>query len=780
MKNTLFILLLFLLSPSFAQNTTNISGYIKDEASGEFLEGAIIQVKDKPSIAVEANDYGYYSLNLEKGDYNLIVTYIGYQSKTIAISLLQPTKKDFLLKEKTTNITTEVQVTDKRENKNVKSTDIGKIELKMSEIKALPVIFGEVDIIKTIQLLPGVKTAVEGNTGFYVRGGAADQNLILLDEAVVYNPGHSLGFFSVFNGDAIKGMEFYKGYIPANYGNRLSSVLDISMKEGNNKKYTVEGGIGLIASRLTVQGPIQNGKSSFMVSGRRTYVDILARPFLKGNKSKYYFYDLNAKANYTFSDRDRLFVSGYFGRDVVKVGFGDASAFSFNNGWGNATVTARWNHTFTPDLFLNTSLIFSDYNFSNSTSVSSIGLSVKANIRNYSSKFDFSYYGTPSHTIKFGYHYTRYIFTPVTIQASLDTISLGLNKVQKKFANENALYINGDYDITTNLRFSYGARFSMFQHVGPYTYYTENSTGNQTDSVVYTKGKPLKTFLGFEPRFSIRYTLDSVSSIKAAYVKTNQYVHLTAFGSLTLPTDIWLPSSIYAKPQIGHQICAGYFRNFNDNTLEASIEGYYKKMFNQIEYKDGTSLLDQNLDQKLVFGTGQAYGTELFLRKTAGKLTGWVGYTLSWTTRKFADLNFGKPFYAKYDRRHDISIVANYEIAKKLTISGVFVYGTGNATTVPSYRALYNQDLVSVYQERNGYRLPAYHRMDISLTYFRKRTEKVESSWNLSIYNVYSRRNPFAFIINTTGGITDGSLKTEATKVSLFGMVPSITYNFKF
>lgn len=679
----------------------------------------------------------------------------------------------------------EVVVFNKRKDGNVKNAQMGKVDLSMNQIRSIPAFLGEVDILKAIQLLPGVQSAGEGNAGFYVRGGGPDQNLILLDDATVYNTGHLFGFFSVFNGDAIKNVSLIKGGIPAQYGGRLSSVLDVAMKEGNINRFQGEGGIGLIASRFSVQGPVQKNKSSFIVSARRTYIDALAKPFIKKSSgfygSGYYFYDLNTKINYRFSDKDRLFLSGYFGRDVFN--FNNAKrSFSTRVPWGNATGTLRWNHVFGPRAFCNTTLVYNDYQFDFTAKQDNFQIGLSSGIRDIGWKTDLDYYPSLQHKIKLGMAITRHKFVPNVVSGRQDSIVFQPNNAQSKFAIESALYLQDDWSIGERWKINYGVRLSRFTQTGPFTRYIRDINGNKTDSMVYGQGKSIQSYGGIEPRFTVRYGFSDNSSFKAAVTRNFQYIHLVTNAGSTLPTDLWVPSTYAVRPQESWLYAMGYFRNFSNNALEASWEVYYKDMQNQIEYKEGYTPGLSDPEDEFVFGKGWSYGSEWLINKVKGKLTGWVGYTLSWTKRRFPDLNDGNVYPTRYDRRHDLSVVANWELNKRWKFGGVFVYGTGNAITLPERFYFINGVLTQEYSRLNQYRMQAYHRLDLSATYIPKVKpgRKGGQSWVFSVYNVYSRQNPYFLYFDQTGQLSNGDLRVEARQVSLFPILPSVTWNFKF
>lgn len=784
MKQFVFFILMIAVASANAQEKFTLNGYVKDSLSSETLIGANITIKEEGRGAA-TNQYGFFSLTLAKGHYTLVVSFVGYQQQILDINFDENKTVNVLLVPLSSLLNNVTVSSTKREN-NVKTAQMGKVDLDISTIKSLPALFGEVDILKSLQLLPGVRNAGEGNAGFYVRGGGPDQNLILLDEAVVYNTGHLFGFFSVFNSDAIKSLSLIKGGMPAQYGGRLSSVIDIAMKDGNMNKTQVDAGIGLIASRFAIQGPIKKNKASYMLSARRTYIDALIKPFVPKSSSfygsGYYFYDLNAKINYQFSDKDRIFLSGYFGRDDFKFNNGRRS-FSTTIPWGNATATFRWNHVFNKKIFVNTSLVYNDYSFEFDGQQNSFVFKLSSGIKDLNAKTDFDYYATPEHKIKFGGQYTYHTFLPSVVSGTQDTVVFAPDNVQKKFANEFAFYVQDDWEISKSVKLNYGLRYSQFQQVGKYTAYTTDANGNKLDSTVYGSGQVVKSYGGFEPRATIRFSINDNSSIKAAVTRNIQYIHLVSNASTTLPTDIWVPSTLVVKPQIGWQYALGYFKNFNNNMFTTSLEVYYKNMQNQIEYKEGyTSNTLNDPEKSFVFGKGWSYGAELFINKQKGRLTGWVGYTLSWTWRKFPDLNNGEKYPGKYDRRHDLSIVGMYALNKKWQLSSVFVFGTGNAISLPERFYFINGVLTQEFSRINAYRMEPYHRLDLSATYTPqpKKKRKYTANWVFSIYNVYSRLNPYFYYFDQEGSAADGTLEVTAKKVSLFPIIPSVTWNVKF
>jgi hypothetical protein len=764
-----------------AQSKFTINGYVKDSASGESIIGATITINGK---AIGSNQYGFYSMTLDSGEYDLSISHVSYLTQSQRITLIQNIELDLFLLPKSAALS-EVVIYSRRRDANVKNAQMGQIDLSINQIKSVPAFMGEVDILKAIQLLPGVRNAGEGNAGFYVRGGGPDQNLIMLDEAVVYNTGHLFGFFSIFNSDAIKNTSLIKGGMPAQYGGRISSVLDVQMKDGNANKFVTEGGIGLIASRFSVQGPVVKNKASFIVSGRRTYIDALVKPFVKKESnfygSGYYFYDLNAKINYRFSEKDRLYLSGYFGRDVFT--FRNAKlSFNADIPWGNSTGTLRWNHVFNRKLFANTTLVYNDYNFSFGAAQENFEIKLASGIKDGSAKIDFDYYPSGAHKIKFGGLSTYHKFMPNVTSGRQDSVIFQPSNASVKRAVENALYIQDDWDLSAALKLNVGLRWSSFTQVGPYTKYVTDANQNKLDSTVYGSLEPVKTYNGFEPRVTARLNVNASTSIKASITRNLQYIHLVSNAGTTLPTDLWVPSTFRVEPQKSWQYAAGLFKNFEDNEYETSVEAYYKIMNNQIEYREGYTPSLADPEEDFVFGKGWSYGTELFVNKARGRLTGWIGYTLSWTWRDFPELNEGQKYPAKYDRRHDLSIVATYEKSKKWKFGAVFVYATGNATSLPQSFYVISGVLTQEFSRINEYRLSDYHRIDLSATYTPqpKRLKRVQSYWVFSIYNAYSRANPYFVYYDQSGSPINGTLQVSAKQVSLFPILPSVTWNFRF
>lgn len=796
LKLTFFFVLISFVS--FLQNST-LSGSIKDSETGELLIGASVFVEELKQ-GISSNLYGFYSLTIPNGNYTVKVSFVGYREVVKKIEINESQKLNIELVPTDVFIPI-VTIEGENEDGNTRDTDMSKVELDVEQLKTLPAFMGEVDILKSIQLLPGVQSSGEGNTGFYVRGGGPDQNLIMLDEAVVYNAAHLFGFFSVFNADAIKNVNLVKGGMPANYGGRLSSVLDISMKDGNAKKFQADGGIGVIASRLTLQGPIQKNKSSFIVSGRRTYISELAQPFIKDDSpvkgSGYYFYDFNAKLNYEISDKDRLYLSGYFGKDVFTYVQAE-SGFTVNIPWGNATAALRWNHLFSDKLFLNTTAIYSSYDFQFEGRQEDFSFGLYSGIRDWNLKADFSYYPNPKHTIKFGANYTYHTFIPNNVTASQGDTEFDLGGAVRLNANEGALYFLDDVELTSLLKMNIGFRLSSFQHIGPFTRYIKDNNDNIIETIEYTGKKALKTYVRPEPRVTGRLILDENSSFKFGSTLNYQYMHLVSVGGNSLPTDLWIPSTDVIKPQQAIQFNMGYFRNFKNNMFETSVEVYYKDLQNLIEFKDGADPSDgvnDNIDNQVTFGDGYSYGAELFIKKNKGKLTGWIGYTWSKTFRQFDELNNGNKYPAKFDRRHDLSITGAYRLNERWVFGAVFVYATGNSITLPASKYFVEGELLVEYADRNSYRMAPYHRADISATWYGKKykefknietgemeqvPKKFTSNWNFSVFNLYNRKNPYFIYFDNTGNLTQGTLDVAAIQVSLFPVLPSVTWNFSF
>src|SRR6201991_1101461 len=772
MKSLLLCILLGLtvFQPGWSQSRYTVSGTIRDKKTGEVLIGASVSLLEIPRNGMFSNAYGFYSISAPEGRYTLLVSFSGYRTDSLPINL---THSLVLPIELTTGQLAEVVVSAQRKNENVTRALMGVQKLTVGEMKNIPVLFGEKDVLKTIQLLPGIQFAGDGNSGFFVRGGGADQNLILLDEATVYNPSHLLGFFSTFNSDAIKDITVYKGGMPAEYGGRLASVVDIKMNDGNDKDYHFGGGIGLISTRLNAEGPIVKDKGSFSISARRTYADLFLKlsPDSSVRENSLYFYDLNIKGNYTLGEKDRIYLSGYFGRDNLAFGK------TFGIDYGNATGTFRWNHVFNSRLFSNTSLIYSDYSYKIKINSNNNDIHITSDIRDLNLKEDLQYYGNADNKIDFGFSVIHHNISPGVISAS-QASSYNSISLQNKYSLENAVYISHEWAPNGALHFNYGLRATAFSVMGPGTFYSYDAAGNTTDSAKYPSGRIVKTYFNVEPRFSVSFQLNDISSVKLGYNRNTQVLHLLSNSTSANPTDLWIPSSNNVKPEIGDQVSAGYFRNFSANQYEFSVESYFKTMSNQIDYKNGAQLVaNENVESQLLLGKGRAYGLELYLKKKTGRFTGWVSYTLSRTESKIDGINNDSWYPAKQDRTHDIGVVGIYQVSRKWTLSSTWVYYTGNAVTFPSGKYYVAGQTAFLYTERNGYRMPAYHRMDAAATLLGKKTEKFESSWTFSVYNLYGRQNAYSIAFQND---PDDPTKTEALRYALFRWIPSVTWNFKF
>lgn len=756
-----------------------LSGYLRDASNGEALIGAAVYVEELQTGTI-SNTYGFYSLSLPEGEYTITFSYVGYQSisQVVDLRLSQSLNIELQTEDVTLN---EVVVSSTRPNDNVEKIEMSTATVNMVEVKQMPQLMGEVDVIRSIQMLPGVTTVGEGASGFNVRGGNIDENLVLLDEAPVYNASHVFGFFSVFNADAIKDMKIYKGGIPAIYGGRLSSVLDVRQKEGNMKSFAGNGGIGLISSRLMFEGPIKEDKSSFMISGRRSYADIFTILSSDENirNSTAYFYDLNAKVNYVINDNNRVFLSGYFGRDVLGVE-------SASMDWGNKTATLRWNHLFNDRLFSNLTAVYSHYDYALGASSDSDHFNWRSNILNTNIKADFSYFINPSNTLEFGVNTLHYRFKPGDIQVDrLEKDDIGV-RLDTETALEPAIYISNEQKVSPRLGLQYGLRYSRFYNLGKGDVYIYSPGQPKTlsaivDTVHYEDGEVIQSYDAFEPRISAKFTLNANSSLKASYNRMAQYIHLVSNTTAALPTDVWTPSGRYIKPAKVDQYSLGYFRNFKDNTLEFSAEAYYKQYHDLLDYKDGAELIfNRTLETEVLEGEGRAYGLELLLRKQKGNLTGWIGYTLAKTERKVPGIRNGEYYPSNYDKLHDLNVVATYSLNEKWTTSASFTFMSGRPLTPPNSRYEYEGITVPNFENRNSARGPAYHRIDLSATYEipKKLGRKWESSWTFGIYNVYARKNAFSVYFRQN---EENPAITEAVRYSVFGtIIPSVTYNFKF
>ena len=751
-----------------------ISGTVRDKSNGEALIGATIYIKELKTGGT-TNAYGFYSLNVKPDLYTLVFSYMGYQSLEKKIELKKGQTINIEL-EKQETLLDEVVITANKAADNILKPEMSVNKLNAKTIQRIPALMGEVDIIKVIQLLPGVISTSEGSSGFSVRGGSADQNQIILDEATVYNASHLMGFFSVFNNDAIKDVTLYKGDIPAAYGGRLSSVLDVRMKDGNTKKFSGEGGVGLLSSRLTLEGPIGKGNDSYIISGRRTYADLFLP--LSSNKdvhnNKLYFYDLNAKMNTTLNENNQLFVSGYVGRDVFKNKFALMTL-------GNQTFTIRLNHLFSKKLFANFSLIGSRYDYQLGTPDGQTdSFNWTSQLQDYSFKADFTWYLNPGNTIKFGAISTYHYLDPGQAEGQGAQSAFSKFVVPVNNALEHAFYVSDEVKLADKLILKYGLRVSIFQNIGKATLYKYDAAHEVVDSVKYASGKIFKTQGGVEPRLGVTYNITPTTAIKASYSRTMQYMQLAQNSAAGTPLDIWFPASPNIKPQICDQYALGYFHNFLDNSIEFSVEGYYKNMQNTIDFKDHAQLLlNAQLEGEVRVGKSTSYGAEVLIRKNDGRLNGWISYTYSSAMRTIKEINNGNAYRAPYDKPNNFAIVVNYELSKRTYIAANWIYASGTPMTVPAGRAMIGNDLIPVYSERNGYRIPDYHRLDISFAIKGKEKplKKWSHEWVFSLYNAYGQKNTWA--LNFVQDKTDPN-HTYAEKTYLFTYIPSITYNFKF
>jgi hypothetical protein len=758
-----------------------LSGHIKDKKNGEALIGATCYFPDIRK-GITSNEYGYYSITVPSGTYKISFSYIGYETQNITLDLSKNQVLNILLADENKELDA-VTVVGTRKDRNIESTEMSMEKLPVKLVKKLPSFMGEVDVLKTITLLPGIQSGGEGSSGLYVRGGGPDENLLLLDEAPVYNASHLMGFFSVFNSDAIKDIQVYKGGIPAEYGGKASSVIDIRMKDGNSQHLSGQAGIGNISSRLTLEGPIIKDKWSFIVSGRRTYADVVGRMIgideLKDNQL--YFYDLNLKTNIEFSHKDRVYISAYTGDDYFKLGE------SLYMRWGNITGTARWNHIFNGKLFSNSSLIYSKYDYSLGVpSNSADQFDWNSRIEDFNFKQDFSWFLNTNNKIDFGLNIIKHHFEPGNIETDESSFFEPL-KLTNYNAISSAAYISNEQKFGSLLTIKYGLRLSVFQQIGiGKVREYENPETPKSDEIVsetsYKSGDKIGSpFINFEPRISAKLTVSETSSVKTSYNRMAQNLHLISNTNSPTPLDIWLPSNKYIKPLIVNQVAAGYFRNFHSNTYETSLEFYYKDMQNVLDYKDGAELfLNEDLETELLTGTGYAYGMEIMIKKQEGQFTGWASYTLAKSMREIPGINNGNPYPSSYDRTHDFSLVTNYDLNKRISLSASWVFSTGNPVTYPVAKYNVQGNTLFYYSDRNSNRIPDYHRLDLSFNYNFKKNEyrKIKQSLNVSLYNVYARRNAYSIYFRPN---EDNPAIIEATRLSILGtMIPSITYNINF
>lgn len=787
-KGYLTVFLLLLFSTVFAQEKFTLSGTITDQSSNETLIGANVYIKELKT-GTATNEYGFYSISLPAGTYTVQISYVSFGTKEETVVLNSNIRKNVALSSDSKQLE-EVVITN-----NVKRADIRKPEMSVNrmsaeEIKKMPVVMGEVDVLKSLLTLPGVTNAGEGASGFNVRGGSADQNLILLDEATIYNSSHLFGFFSVFNADAIKDLKLYKGGIPARYGGRLSSVLDIYQKEGNKKEFHMTGGIGAISSRLLAEGPIVKDKASFLVGGRASYAHLFLK--LADNDNSAYFYDLNTKLSYNLGANDNLYLSGYFGRDLLDI------SDSFNNVYGNAVLNLRWNHLFSEKLFSNASMIYSDYYYG--LELGFIDLKWDSGIKNYNFKYDLKHYLSNKFKLNYGLNAIYYDFNPGTVKPLGPNSSINYDQLEKKYAFEPSLYIDAEQQLSESISVSYGLRYSMFYRLGeqnmnvyannqPVTFDNElkiYEKATPTGTVHYGKNETIANFDNFEPRAAISFKLNDEQSVKASYNRMSQYLHLISNTSSPTPLDVWAPSDDFVKPELLDQFAVGYFRNFKDDTYTLEVESFYKMVQNKLDYIDGADLIaNKAIEQVLLSGEARSYGTEILFRKNKGKLTGWIAYTLSRSEQKTegrtpeeTGINNGNWYRAGYDKLHNLSVTGNYELTPKWSFGGIFALQSGQPATYPEGQYQYGDVNIPVFGGRNAQRLPAYHHLDVSATYTPKpeKTKGWQGEWVFSIYNLYNRQNSasISFRQNEDTG------RNEAVRLSIFGIIPSVTYNFKF
>ncbi|MCB0484806.1 MAG: TonB-dependent receptor [Flavobacteriaceae bacterium] len=788
MKRHLLFFIFFATISSLAQEKFTVSGTISDKTNGETMFGASVYFKGT-NMGVLTNEYGFYSLSAPSGEYTLVISYVGYEELTKAIDLTENQKLDFEITEESTQLEEVVLKAEESERVDIKDPQMSVSKLKIATVKQLPVVLGEIDILKSIQLLPGVTNNGEASSGFNVRGGAVDQNLVLLDEAIIYNTSHLLGFFSIFNADAIKDIKLYKGGIPAKFGGRVSSVLDVRQKDGNSKYFEANGGIGLISSKLSLEGPLFKDHGSFLIAGRTSYAQLLLA--IANNENRAGFYDLNLKANYNLDKKDKLYISGYFGRDIFKF------SGSFENDYGNLSGNIRWNHIFNDKVFSNLSLIYSQYDYA--LSLNFLDFDWVSSIENFNAKYDLKYYANDKINADFGISGIQYNFDPGEIKPSSETSPINAYKLDEKRAFEGSAYINIEHKITSYLTASYGFRYSIFNRLGaqtlqvyendlPVVYNTElgiYERGTTVSEVDYKKGENIATFSNFEPRLALSYQLNDHSSFKAGYSRTAQYIHLLSNTTNVTPLDVWAPSGKFIKPQLSDQYAFGFFKNF-DNTYSLETEVYYKTVTNRIDYIDGSDLIGQNtIETEILNGEAKAYGLEILFRKNQGALTGWLAYTLSKSEQRTPGgkagglgINNGAWYNTPYDRTHDVSLTSIYKLNDKWNFGTNFIFQTGRPVTYPTGQYEYEGLSIASYSDRNASRLPSYHRIDISATYTpnKKPQNRWKGEWVFGIYNIYNRKNAAA--ISFGQNVETGA--NEATRTAIFGIVPSISYNFKF
>lgn len=790
-KSTVWLLWFFFMGCILAMGQTShtISGTITDKSNGETLFGASVLLTGTTMGGV-TNEYGFYSITAPEGEYVLSISYMGYTDVNLKINLDSDLKHDVEISEFSTELDEVVVTADEPERAILRKPEMSVVKMNIGTVKQMPVVLGELDILKSLQMLPGVTNNGEGSGGFHVRGGAQDQNLVLLDEAIIYNTSHMFGFFSVFNADAIKDVKLYKGGIPARFGGRVSSVLDIRQKDGNSKNFELNGGIGIISSRLTAEGPMFGDKGSFLVAGRRSYVDLLLKA--AGEENSVSFYDLNLKTNYSIDPNNKLFLSGYFGRDAFKLGN------AFDSSYGNASGNLRWNHIFNDRLFSNLSAILSRYDYD--LEFAQEEFVWVSSITNYNLKYDFKYYLSDAFKLDFGANGIFYDFDPGEVTPTADTSPVNALKLDQKRAFESGFYLNAEHKLSPRLTAQYGLRFSTFSRLGgqPINQYINEQPvvynpqlgiyerGEVIGETNYAKGDAIENFGNLEPRVSLAYLLNDDASIKAGFSRTAQYIHLLSNTSSVTPLDVWTPSGPFIKPQLSNQYALGYFRNFSNKIYSLEMEAYYKTVDNRIDYIDGAELVGQNsIETEILNGEMRAYGLELLLRKNEGNLTGWIAYTLSKSEQRTLGGNAGGPginngewYNSFFDRTHDISVSGAYRLDDQWSFGTNLVFQTGRPVTYPNGQYQYEGLSIASYADRNSDRLPAYHRMDVSVNYKPRKyqNKRFKGEWVLSIYNLYHRKN--AASISFGQNLETGA--NEATRTAIFGIVPSLTYNFKF
>ncbi len=771
----------FLVGAAYSQNQYSVSGIVKDSASGENIIGAIVS-DNEADVAIETNEYGFFSIALPAGKRKIRINYSGYQTKIVEINLQKNETINFTIAEEgEVTVLKDVVLTDRKPDENISNVKMSTNTVDVNQIKTLPALFGEVDIIKNIQTLPGVQTAGEGTTGYFVRGGGADQNLILLDEAPVYNGSHILGFFSVFNSEAIKNAELYKGAIPAQYGGRLSSLLDIRSKDGNMNRLAGNASLGLISGKISLEGPIKKDKSSFILSGRRSWADMFLKlsPNEETRKNQLYFYDFNAKVNYKINDKNRIFVAGYFGRDKLKFSV-------FDLGWGNATSTVRWNHVFNSKVFSNTSLIFSNFDYHLGLKTSSFGFDWVSNLKEVGLKQDFNIFATNKIEVNTGFQLSYRYFQPGKVDFTGGFKDIVLDPYK---AGEEAVYFNADYKVTPKWFLQYGIRLTSFQQLGSSTVNVYKNNIAREENLIGTKKygalETIKSNYAVEPRMAARYRINETTSLKASLSRNAQFLHLISNSTVPLPTAVWLPSTSYIRPQYANQVATGIFKNFKEGMFETSVEGYYKKMFDVTDFKDNAQLfLNPTLETEIRQGNAKSYGVEFFVKKNGKRFNGWISYTLSKATKQIDGVNGGREFRADYDRRHNVNVVGNYSLGKNWTLGFAWVYATGRPYTLPTGYYMVDGYKMPTYTERNGYVMPAFHRLDVSFTkkWYSTKHPNLEKALNISVYNLYNRKNPY-FVQMEDKKDADGNTIVDQKVVNmywLFPIIPSISYSVTF